>query len=76
MANSKSTSTRALQQFRQQCERQTGLPASEVELPLLYMLADVCDALGMSPADKRRVLGQKGVKHLRELGDATPGVAA
>ena len=69
MANSKSTSTRALQQFRQQCERQTRLPVSEVELPLLYMLADVCQALQLSPADTRRVIGRQGVRDLRALQD-------
>ena len=60
-----STATR-LRAFRQSCERQTGLPADAIEVSLLHVLADVSDALGLSPRERRHVLGRKGAQALRD----------
>lgn len=53
-----------LRQFRERCERDAGIHASEIEVPLLSVLSDVCKALQLSPQDKRRVLGQRGKRTL------------
>lgn len=53
-----------LRQFRERCERDAGTHASQIEIPLLSVLADVCKALQMSPQEKRRVLGRKGKQTL------------
>ena len=53
-----------LRKFRQTCERSAGLPANQIELPLLGVLADVCSALKLSPRQSQKVLGRKGVTRL------------
>ena len=55
-----------LQSFRRQCERVTSKPASDIEVPLLHVLADICDALKLSKRSRRRVLGSKGWQHLED----------
>jgi len=67
-------SVRKLRQLRRRCERETGVSASKVELPLLYVLADVCSALNLSEFDKRRVLGRKGTKELSNLRGSRVGL--
>ena len=59
-----------LRKFRQTCERSAGIPANRIQLPLLAVLEDVCQALKLSPQDRRWVLGRKGVtalKHTRQM---------
>jgi hypothetical protein len=53
-----------LRKFRRQCEREAGKSANEIELPLLHVLVDVCQALGLSKTKRRQVLGRKGVQQL------------
>ena len=58
------STAKRLRQFRERCERDTGTHASEIEVPLLSVLSDVCKALQLSPQDKRRVLGRRGKRTL------------
>ena len=58
------STAKRLRQFRERCERDAGTHASQIEVPLLSALADVCKALQLSPQDKRRVLGRRGKRTL------------
>lgn len=58
-----------LRKFRQTCERSAGIPASEIYVPLLAVLTDICTLLKLSPKDRQYILGRKGVialKHTRK----------
>ena len=58
------STAKRLRQFRERCERDAGIHASQIEVPLLSALADVCKALQLSPQDKQRVLGRCGKRTL------------
>ena len=55
-----------LRKFRQQCERDTGATASDIEVPLAALLDDMCKALKVSPKQRRKVLGRKNVIRLED----------
>jgi hypothetical protein len=61
--------TNKLRKFRQQCERESGMSAGSVELPLAHVLDDVCQALKLSPKQRRKVLGRRASAELKQLGD-------
>ena len=56
-----------LRKFRQQCERQTGTDATEIEVPLSHVLDDVCQALKLPIRQRRRVLGRKSYVKLEDI---------
>ena len=56
-----------LRKFRQQCERQAGADATEIELPLSHVLDDVCRALKLPVRQRRRVLGRKSYVKLEDI---------
>jgi hypothetical protein len=56
-----------LKRFRQQCEREAGCSAHRIKLPLSHVLADVCQALKLSRADKRKVIGRATVTRLEDV---------
>lgn len=59
--------TRALTRYRRELEQGTAPEAwSEVELPAGLMLADVCDALGLSDEQRQKVLGDAGMVFLED----------
>jgi hypothetical protein len=41
---------------------------SEIELPAVLLLFDVCNALGLSEAQQREVLGAEGARYIEALG--------
>ena len=55
-----------LHTFRRQCERQAGKPLSQVEVPLLWVLHDVCEVLNIPQEQRLKVLGRRGMKCLRD----------
>ena len=48
-----------LTKFRKQAEKVAGTHAAHIEVPLLHVLADVCQTLGITGRQRRRVLGRK-----------------
>ena len=60
-------SVRKLRKFRQECERQSGKKPEEIELPLLHVLDDICVALGLGRAARRKVLGRRGIQKLEDI---------
>ena len=53
-----------LRKFRQQCERETGTPADQIEVPLAHVLDDVCKTLNVPAKQRKKVLGHKGTTRL------------
>lgn len=53
-----------LRDFRRQCEKDAGVLADAIEVPLLLVLADLCQVLGFSRAESEQVLGREGVANL------------
>jgi len=72
--------TRTLRRLRQALEHGTeGEPWAAVELPAGLLLADVCDALGLSDDQRRDVLGDAGaafVEGIQETRAQVLGVAS
>jgi hypothetical protein len=60
-------SVEKLQQFRRNCERNAGVPAAQIQVSLLHVLADVCTALGMDKRQQRRVIGRQGTQSLEDF---------
>ena len=58
-----------LRKFRQQCEREAGTSAAEIEVPLAHVLDDVCQALHLPVRQRRRVVGRKGYTLLEDTRD-------
>ena len=54
-----------LQQFRQQCENDAGVPSAAIHVPLLSVLVDVCHALKLSKKQTQKVVGKQGSVLLR-----------
>ena len=50
-----------LKKFRQQCERDAGVSAAHIKLPLLHVLNDLCQVHGISGKQRRRVIGDENV---------------
>lgn len=64
--------TRTLRRFRERLEGDAGNePWELLEVPAALVLADVCDALGLDPGQRREVLGAAGTAFLEELREAT-----
>jgi hypothetical protein len=55
-----------LRKFRQQCERDAGTHAGEIEVPLAHVLDDVCRVLNLPTRQHRRVVGRKGYVKLED----------
>ena len=58
---------RKLKKFRQRCERQAGVPATRIRLPLTHLLDDLCQVHGLSKKQRRQVLGSRGVTLLDDM---------
>ncbi|MCS6846527.1 MAG: hypothetical protein RMN52_02280 [Anaerolineae bacterium] len=67
-------------QFRQDCEKQAGVPATEIEVSVGHVLDDVCRVLKLSPKQRRQVLGRRASAQLRrsrqERVDLNPAVSS
>jgi len=56
-----------LRQFREQLERDMAPePWTVLEAPMVLLLADVCDALGLTEEEQADILGPEGVRALAE----------
>jgi hypothetical protein len=49
-----------LQQFREQCEKDAGVPSAAIHEPLLCVLVDVCRVLKLSKKQTQKVIGKQG----------------
>jgi hypothetical protein len=58
-----------LRKFRQQCEREAGTSADQIEVPLAHVLDDVCRTLNLPTRQHRRVVGRKGYVKLEDTRD-------
>ena len=58
-----------LRKFRQQCERQSGVPATDIEVPLSHVLDDMCQTLKLPAKQRRKVLGRRGWQRFEEIRD-------
>ena len=56
-----------LKKFRQQCERDAGVSAAHIKLPLLHVLNDLCQVHGISGKQRRRVIGGRGSHLLDDM---------
>ena len=57
-----------LRRFREQLERDMEPePLAALEAPLVLILADLCDALGLDEAERAQVLGAEGVMALADM---------
>ena len=56
-----------LRKFRQQCERQAGVSASDLELPLAHVLDDLSQALAVPSKSRRKVVGRKSWVRLENV---------
>ncbi|MFZ5915531.1 MAG: hypothetical protein ACOYZ7_01180 [Chloroflexota bacterium] len=65
MFNSKDLVT-VLKELRQRAEREAERPAHEIETDLAALLADVCDAFYLGPAQHRAVLGDLAYQAMSE----------
>ena len=54
-----------LRKFRQACERSAGVPASQISIPLLAVLTDICVVLKLSAKDRQHILGRRGIITLK-----------
>jgi hypothetical protein len=53
-----------LRQYRESCEKEAHAPAAQIEVTLLTVLADICELLGYSAAQRDDVLGPHGERML------------
>jgi hypothetical protein len=56
-----------LRKFRQQCERETGVSANDLELPLAHVLDDLGRALAVPSKSRRKVVGRKSWVRLENV---------
>ncbi len=56
-----------LMQFRQQCEREAGVPVTSIKVPLTHALFDICNALKLPKKAQRKVLGKRGYQRLEDF---------
>lgn len=53
-----------LRKFRRQCERESGMSANDIELPLVDVLEDVCKSLKVTSKQRKKVLGRNNTVRL------------
>lgn len=58
-----------LRKFRQDCEKESGQPVQNIELPLSHVLADICAALKLPARTQRKVIGRRAYVRLETLRD-------
>ena len=57
-----------LQQFREQCEKDAGVPSAAIHVPPLSVLVDVCRVLKLSKKQTQKVIGKQGsFKHSKKI---------
>ncbi len=64
----RAVTARTLKRFRERLEHGSdGESWAAMEIPAGLMLADVCDALGLDPGQRREVLGDAGTAFVAKL---------
>ena len=60
--------TLLLQDFRRRLEHDSGGPISELNVNAAEVISDLCNFVGLSDQDRRKVLGANGAQHLDKIG--------
>jgi hypothetical protein len=57
-----------LQDFRRQLEHVSGGPIDELDVNAAEVISDLCNFVGFSDQNRRKVLGVNGARHLDKIG--------
>ena len=60
--------TLLLQDFRRRLEHDSGGPISELNVNAAEVISDLCNFVGLSDQNRRKVLGVNGARHLDKIG--------